>query len=180
MLKVYFKLFFWLTLFFFLGTLAANLNMAEGLDSILGESVTAALFGLLAAFLMGIRHARGARKIAGEKPEGDIYAVDQSRQIRMALPFDRAFHVVSHYLKEVARFKVLGADPVAGVIDARTPSVFFVGMGSSVTARLVRDGEDTLVTFRSRPAAPLSFVDSGANLKIVMEAQKYIADALHR
>lgn len=179
MVKVYFKLFFWATLFFFLGTLAANLNMAEGLDSILGESVTAVVFGLLAALLMGTRHARGSRKTAGEKPEGDIYAVDQSRQIRLPLPYDRAFHVISHYLKEVARFTILGADPVAGVIDARTPSIFAL-TGSSVTARLTRDGEDTMLTFRSRPAAPLSFVDGGANLKIVMDAQKYMADALHR
>jgi len=179
MLKVYFKLFFWVTLFFFLGTLAANLNMAEGLDSILGESVTAVFFGLLAAVLLGLRHARGARKTAGEKPEGDIYAVDQIRQIRLPLPYDRAFHVVSHYLKEVARFRILGADPIAGVIDARTPSMFAV-TGSSVTARLTRDGEETMLTFRSRPAAPLSFVDGGANLKIVTDAQKYLADALHR
>lgn len=180
MLKVYFKLFFWVTLFFFIGTLAANLNMAEGLDSILGESVTAVVFGLLASLLIGTRHARAARKMAGEKPEGDIYAVDQSRQIRLPLPYDRAFHMVSHYFKEVARFKVLGADPVAGVIDARTPAIFFVGLGSSVTARLTRDGEETLVIFRSRPAAPLSFVDGGVNLKIVTEAQKYFAEALHR
>jgi hypothetical protein len=179
MLKVYLKLFFWITLFFFLGTLAANMNMAEGIDSILGESITAAVFGLVASFLLGIRHARAARKAAGEKLEGDIYAVDQSRQIRVTLPYDRAFHVVSHYFKEVARFRILGSDAVAGVIDARTPTVFLVGLGSSVTARLARDGEDTMVTFRSRPAAPLSFVDGGANLKIVTEAQKYLSDALH-
>ena len=180
MIKVYLKLFFWLTFFCFLGTLAANLNMSEGLDSILGESATAVLFGLLAAALLGAKHARGARRAAGEKPEGDIYAVDQTRQIRLPLPYDRAFHVVSHYVKEVARLRILGADPVAGVIDARTASAFFVGMGSSVTARLIRDGEETILTFRSRPAVPLSFVDGGANLKIVMDAQKYLADALHR
>ncbi|OGR53566.1 MAG: hypothetical protein A2049_11900 [Elusimicrobia bacterium GWA2_62_23] len=180
MIKVYFKLFFWLTFFCFLGTLAANLNMAEGLDSILGESATAIVFGLLAAALLGAKHARGARKAAGENPEGDIYAVDQSRQILLPLPYDRAFHVISHYLKEVARLRILGADPVAGVIDARTPSVFFVGMGSSVTARLTRDGEATMLTFRSRPTVPLSLVDDGTNLKIVTDAQKYLADALHR
>jgi hypothetical protein len=180
MLKVYFKLFFWAAFFCFLGTLVANLNMAEGLDSILGESATAVVFGLLASLLLGTRHARGARRAAGEKPEGDIYSVDQSRQIRVTLPYDRVFHVVSHYFVEVAKFRILGSDAVAGIIDARTPVTFLVGLGSSVTARLLRDGEDTVVTFRARPAAPLSFVDSGANLKIVTEAQKYLSDALHR
>ncbi|MCM2268091.1 MAG: hypothetical protein NDI60_10015 [Elusimicrobiales bacterium] len=176
MLKTYAKIFFWGTFFFFLGTLAANLNMLEGLDSILQELLTSLVFGAAMSAAMGTMHIRAARKAAGDKPEGDIYSPRQARQFRLGLPPDRVFHLLSHYFTEVARYKVTGSDPVAGSITARTPSVILRSMGSRVEAAVARDGEGSLVTLKAAPWLPPAVADFGENLRIVLAAEKHLRE----
>ncbi len=177
MLKSYFKLFAWWTLFVFLGTLIANLNMQEGWETVISELATSALMGVALAAVLGTLNGRRCRAIAGGKGEGDIYSPDQVRKVKLALAQDRAFHLVSHYLREVARYKVLGADQVTATIDASTPSVMFRTMGSRITARVEKDGEGSLVTIHCRPAFPPYIVDFGTNLALALAMENFLKAA---
>jgi hypothetical protein len=180
MLKSYFRIFFWMTLFFFIGTLVANLNMMEGMSSIIEGFVGALLFGVAASAAVGTLNARRARQVAGANAQGDIYSPVQTRKIKLSLPSDRVFHMVSHYFREVARFDVLGGDQLAGSLEARVPASMLRVMGSGIKAEVAKDGEGSVVTITARPALPAAMADFGKNLKLVLDAENYLKAADHQ
>lgn len=180
MFKSYFKIFAWWTLFIFIGTLIANLNMQEGRETILSELLGSVMAGGILAAALGTINARRCRKVAAGKVEGDIYSADQTRTVKMALQQDRAFHLVSHYLREVAKYTVLGSDQVSAVIEAKTPAVMFKGLGSRITAQVAKDGEGSLVTIRCRPAVPPAIADYGENLALALSIENYLKEADRR
>jgi hypothetical protein len=160
--------------FFFLGTLVANLNMLEGLDSILDGLVVAGLFGAISSAVIGTIHIKRVNKLAGPERKGPIYAASQTSELRLPVDYDKAFNLVSHYFKEVAGLNVTGADPVAGKIAARTPMVMFRSLGNTVTAELRAAEGETAVILRSSPVLPLGIPDYGATLKLIMDAETYL------
>lgn len=174
MLKCYARIFAFAAFFFFLGSLAANMNMYEGIRSILDGLTAAMLFGAATAGVMGTLHVMKAREAAGDKAEGDIYSMYQTREVRLSAPYDRAFHAVSHYISEVAHFRVLGADAIAGVIEARVPAALFRTTGSKFRAELRRDGEGTVVTLTVAPVLGPGLADYGRNLRLVLAAAAYL------
>ncbi len=177
MLKCYFRIFALTAGAFFLGSLAANMNMFEGWPSIFDGLTAGALFGVAAAAVLGTLHAGRARAVAGDRAKGDIYSLYQAREAALAVPYDRAFHAVAHYISEVARYRVLGSDPVAGLIEARVPSGPLGLSGSRFSASVRRDGEGSVVTLRAEPALWPGLVDYGRNLKAVLDAEAYLTSA---
>ncbi|OGR44838.1 MAG: hypothetical protein A2X35_05960 [Elusimicrobia bacterium GWA2_61_42] len=180
MIKCYAKLFGLLSFFFFLGTLAANLNMFEGTDSILEGLLSSLFFGAVTAAVIGTMHINRVRALAGGRREGDIYAASQTAEVRLPVDPIRAFHLVSHYFREVARFEVTGSDQIGGRISARTPLVLFKTLGNTVTAELRAQEGGTLVILSSSPVLTSGIPDYGTTLKIIMDAENFLKAGARR
>ncbi len=177
MLKCYFRIFVLAGGAFFLGSLAADMNMYEGWGSVLSGLVTAGLFGSAAAASIGTLHISRARAVAGDRAKGDIYSLYQIRDVPLSVPYDRAFHAVAHYLGEVAKYNIVGSDQVAGLIEARISSGPLGFSGSRLSASVRREGENSVVTLRTAPALWPGLADYGRNLKAALDAEAYLTSA---
>ncbi len=179
MLKCYARIFFITGTLFCLGIFFSDLAIMAPRAALVNAIASGLLFGLGMAVVMGTLHILKARKIAGENRAGDIYAVRQRVELRTALPYDRLYAVVGHYLSEVAGFTITEKNHEAGVIAARS-GLTFKTFGSKVTAMLRKDGENaTLLTLTSRPLLGTTLADYGENLKIVREAEDFLRAGEH-
>jgi len=179
MIKCYARIFLITGVLLGLGTFFSDLTMMTARMALVEAISYGLLFGLAAAVLMGTLHVFGARKTAGENREGNIYAVRQSTELRLSLPYDRLFAVVGHYLSEVAGFTITEKNHESGVIYARS-RLTFKTFGCKVTATLRKDGESsTILTLVSRPLVWATLVDYGENLRIVREAEAFLRASEH-
>lgn len=179
MLKCYARIFLITGTLFCLGIFFSDLAFMTLKPALVEAISSGLLFGLVMTAIMGTLHIVRARKAAGADREGDIYAVRQRAELRTALPYDRLFAVVGHYLSEVAGFTITEKNHEAGVISARSKLTFRT-FGSKVTAALRKDGDSaTLVTLSSRPLLGTTLADYGENLKIVREALDFLRASEH-
>jgi len=174
MIKCYARIFFITGTLFALGIFFSDLALMATRAALVNAIATGLLFGAGMALIMGTLHIVRARRTAGENKAGDIYSVRQRAELRTALPYERLYAVVSHYLSEVAGFTITEKNHESGVISARSKLTFRT-FGSRVTARLRRDGENaTLVTLSSSPLLGTTLADYGENLRIVREAEEFL------
>jgi hypothetical protein len=179
MLKCYARIFFITGILFCLGIFFSDLSFMAPRAALVNAIASGLIFGAGMALVMGTLHIVRARKTAGENRKGDIYAVKQRAELRTALPYDRLFAVVGHYLGEVAGFTVTEKNHESGVISARSNFTFRT-FGSKITATLRKDGESaTLLTLTSSPLLGTTLADYGENLRIVREAEDFLSASEH-
>ena len=183
MIKLYLKIFFVTGVFFSLWISFAGLGrlatMPQG-KALAVSLIFGAIFGLLLSLIMGTLHILKVRKIAGESREGDIYATTQRREIKSALSGDRLFTMLTHYLKEVARFSLTGLPGVSGKLEA-VSRVNLVTFGSRVTITIAQDERGaSAINVSCKPRLMTTLVDYGESLKIVSDIARYLRESEHR
>lgn len=174
MIKCYAKIYFITGSLFFLGMFFSNMSIMEFRPALENAAAVGILLGAAMALIMGTLHVVKARQAAAGESGFDIYSVVQVRRLESALPYDRLFDAVLHYLKGEGGCTVTGSDHDGGAVYARTP-FNLVTFGSSVTVRLEKRQEGpTLVTITAKPVSFSILADYGENLKLARGAAAYL------
>ena len=173
MIGLYIKLFCITGTAFMLLNMAASFVLGTGVSIIL-ESSKGLVFGFTMSAILGTIHAFKARSQAGENHGDDIYSTRQSREVKTPLSPDSAFTLLRHYLTEVRHFRLTEASSETGLLKAGTPWTLKT-FGCRVRAEITKQEDGgALIKIFSRPAMPLTLVDYGENLKLVMEAAAFL------
>ena len=174
MIKIYLRAFFVTAGLFFLWLLFQNLtNMGLRL-AVVDALVKGALFGIALSAIIGTLHLVKARQAAGPDSGPDIYALKQVRELSSALPKDRAFELMRHYLEQVAGLTVTSVDTDGGRLESRS-SLNFMTFGNklSVTVRGAGNGGSE-VTIVARPLIMTALADFGESLRAADGAAAFL------
>lgn len=179
MIKVYLRMFLISAGLFFLWLLFQNLtNMGIRL-AVADALVKGALFGIALSALIGTLHLVKVRQAAGPDSGKDIYALKQVRELRSALPHDRVFAMMRHYLEEVAKLSVTSIDTDGGRLESRSGLNFMTfGNKLTVTVRKAGDGGSE-VTITARPLVFTTLADFGESLRAADGAAAYLRGSEH-
>ncbi len=179
MIKIYLRTFVIMAGLFFLWLLFQNLtNMGLRL-AVADALVKGALFGITLSAIIGTLHLVKARQAAGPDSGPDIYALKQVRELRSALPKDRVFELMRHYLEQVARLTVTSVDTEGGRLESRSGLNFKTfGNKLSVTVRAAGSGGSEL-TIVARPLVMTTLADFGESLRAADGAAAFLRASEH-
>ena len=173
MIGLYLRIFLYTGGLFALLDFAANQALAPG-SGPLASAIKGLAFGCVMSALLGTIHALKVRALAGGEREGDIYATRQTREVETGLAPDRAFALLSHYLKDVRKFRVIELNQEAGRIQAGTPWTIRAFGCRVLVEILKRENGAALVRITSKPALPLTLADYGENFSIASETAAFL------
>lgn len=130
-------------------------------------------FGLVISTIFGtLQHSA----YQGKKADGDR-SVNQSRDIEIDVPLTEAFDLCLKALATLHRARVKKADPLSGLIEART-GINWKTYGEKVTFRLFRvDSHTTRIHLASRPRLKTALIDFGRNLYNINRLSVFLREA---
>ena len=148
----------------FMGILLSSLyGLNIGLP---GGLISGLVFGFLMFIILGFLHSRAVRKISGET-SGESMDTFQARNIKLLVPFERAFDLCIESLGMISKCRVQEQDRSRGKIIARS-SVNWKTWGDTISFEIAPSGsEATDVRVSSRPTSWSTIVDYGKNLENV-------------
>ena len=158
----------------FAGVAVINLLKMEPSAAFLGALYLAVFFAGFITFIVGPIHVLRSKKIAGAGYGPEIYRTHQSAEFSIGLDYDKLFSLAHRYLKEIAGFEILEADTRTRRITAKSP-ISLKAFGNFITLEF-KDTNPILTNLKisSRPRHRLALIDYGENLKIVLDAKKYL------
>lgn len=155
----------------FMGTLFSSLyGIKAGLPAGL---VSGLIFGFIMFIILGLLHTRAVRKISGSTSRESMSTL-QDRNIKLNLPFERAFDLCLESLGLISRCSVMEKDRSRGKIMARS-SVNWKTWGDTISFEIACTGsEETDVRVSSRPTSWSTIVDYGKNLDNVEKIMTFL------
>ena len=141
-----------------------------------GGLISGLVFGFLMFIILGFLHSRAVRKISGET-SGESMDTFQARNIKLHVPFERAFDLCIESLGMISKCRVQEQDRSQGKIIARS-SVNWKTWGDTISFEIApRESEATDVRVSSRPTSWSTIVDYGKNLENVKKIVSFLQKA---
>jgi len=158
----------------FMGILFSSLY---GIDAGLrGGLISGIVFGFFMFIILGFLHSRAVRQISGSTSAESLDTF-HVRNIKLPLPFERAFDLCIESLGLIRRCRVREQDRSRGKIIA-TSSVNWKTWGDTMTFDISGTGnEETDVRVSSRPTSWSTIVDYGKNLENVERIVSFLQKA---
>ena len=168
-MKIYIKLF-----------LAAMIPYTIVFGLVLQNPLLALAMGItLGAIIAGVFGTLHVRSMDGKKRAYESYAVQQTRDIEIDLPFDEALILARAALQSIegaAIVKETSSETGTTAISART-GLNWETYGEKINLRLERiDAETTLLHIDSRPRLRTTLIDYGRNLHNVNVISLYVRE----
>ena len=145
-----------------------------GIDAGLsGGLMSGLVFGFLMFIILGFLHTRAVRKISGVTSR-ELMSTFQTRNIKLPLPFERAYDLCIESLVMIRKCKVREQDRSSGKIIANS-SINWKTWGDTISFDLTGTGsEETEVSVSSRPTSWSTIVDYGKNLENVEKIVSFL------
>lgn len=138
-----------------------------------GGLISGLIFGFLMFVILGFLHTRAVSKISGVTSRESM-STFQDRNIKLHLPFERAFDLCLASLSEIRRSRIQEEDRSCGKIIARS-SVNWKTWGDTISFNIAGTGsEETDVMVSSRPTSWSTIVDYGKNLENVEKIVSFL------
>lgn len=135
--------------------------------------ISGLIFGFLMFIILGFLHTRAVSKISGV-PSRESIRTFQDRNIKLQLPFERAFDLCIASLGVIRRCRVQEQDRSHGKIIAKS-SVNWKTWGDTISFDITGTGnEETEVSVSSRPTSWSTIVDYGKNLENVEKIVSFL------